>query len=130
MSSTNIEQVMPVKLAQALANPLFPALDSALRSGRHIGLDELDNHAFLMDFQEYLEEFYARYNVELIRAPEGFFYLRPRSTTLIPRSVLSELDLMVGKISISARNGWRMRGFLLNRNCTTNCSPWPMKRNC
>lgn len=71
MSSTNIEQVMPVKLAQALANPLFPALDSALRSGRHIGLDELDNHAFLMDFQEYLEEFYARYNVELIRAPES-----------------------------------------------------------
>lgn len=98
MSLTNIEQVMPVKLAQALANPLFPALDSALRSGRHIGLDELDNHAFLMDFQEYLEEFYARYNVELIRAPEGFFYLRPRSTTLIPRSVLSELDMMVGKI--------------------------------
>lgn len=29
MSLTNIEQVMPVKLAQALANPLFPALDSA-----------------------------------------------------------------------------------------------------
>jgi hypothetical protein len=79
MSLTNIEQVMPVKLAQALANPLFPALDSALRAGRHIGLDELDNHAFLMDFQDYLEEFYARYNVELIRAPEGFFYLRPRS---------------------------------------------------
>ena len=60
MSLTNIEQVMPVKLAQALANPLFPALDSQLRAGRHIGLDELDNHAFLMDFQEYLEEFYAR----------------------------------------------------------------------
>ncbi len=54
MSLTNIEQVMPVKLAQALANPLFPALDSALRAGRHIGLDELDNHAFLMDFQDYL----------------------------------------------------------------------------
>lgn len=72
MSLTNIEHVMPVKLAQALANPLFPALDSQLRAGRHIGLDELDNHAFLMDFQEYTEEFYARYNVELIRAPEGF----------------------------------------------------------
>ncbi|MGE9550569.1 chromosome partition protein MukE [Erwinia amylovora] len=98
MSSINIEQVMPVKLAQALANSLFPALDSQLRAGRHIGIEELDNHAFLMDYQEYLEEFYARYNVELIRAPEGFFYLRPRSTTLIPRSVLSELDMMVGKI--------------------------------
>ncbi|WP_158784287.1 chromosome partition protein MukE [Pantoea sp. BAV 3049] len=98
MSSINIEQVMPVKLAQALANSLFPALDSQLRAGRHIGIEELDNHAFLMDYQEYLEEFYTRYNVELIRAPEGFFYLRPRSTTLIPRSVLSELDMMVGKI--------------------------------
>ncbi|OCQ53048.1 Chromosome partition protein MukE [Photorhabdus australis subsp. thailandensis] len=98
MSSTHIEQFMPVKLAQALANSLFPELDSQLRAGRHIGLDDLDNHAFLMDFQEQLEEFYARYNVELIRAPEGFFYLRPRSTTLIPRSVLSELDMMVGKI--------------------------------
>ncbi|CCP02763.1 Chromosome partition protein mukE [Erwinia amylovora Ea644] len=98
MSLTNIEQVMPVKLAQALASPIFPALDSQLRAGRHIGIEELDNHAFLMDYQEFLEEFYARYNVELIRAPEGFFYLRPRSTTLIPRSVLSELDMMVGKI--------------------------------
>lgn len=72
MSSTNIEQVMPVKLAQALANPIFPALDSQLRAGRHIGIEELDQHVFLMDYQEFLEEFYARYNVELIRAPEGF----------------------------------------------------------
>lgn len=98
MSLINTEQMMPVKLARALTNPLFPALDSQLRAGRHIGLDELDNHAFLMDFQEHLEAFYSRYNVELIRAPEGFFYLRPRSSTLIPRSVLSELDMMVGKI--------------------------------
>ncbi|MBU9858093.1 chromosome partition protein MukE [Rahnella bonaserana] len=98
MSSTNIEHIMPAKLAQALANSVFPALDSQLRSGRHIGIDELDNHAFLMDYQEEMELFYSRYNVELIRAPEGFFYLRPRSTTLIPRSVLSELDMMVGKI--------------------------------
>nr|WP_314264516.1 chromosome partition protein MukE [uncultured Moellerella sp.] len=98
MSSTNIEQFMSVKLAQALSSSLFPELDSQLRSGRHISIDDLDNHAFLMDFQEELEHFYIRYNVELIRAPEGFFYLRPRSTTLIARSVLSELDMMVGKI--------------------------------
>ncbi len=31
MSLTNIEQVMPVKLAQALANPLFPALERPAR---------------------------------------------------------------------------------------------------
>ena len=106
---------MPVKLAQALANPLFPALDSALRSGRHIGLDELDNHAFLMDFQEYLEEFYARYNVELIRAPEGFFYLRPRSTTLIPRSVLSEL-FSDGKTTEVAAEVWKLKDAKVKMN--------------
>lgn len=90
MSLTNIEQVMPVKLAQALANLLFPALDSALRSGRHIGLDELDNHAFLMDFQEYFEEFYSRYNVELIRAPEGFFtFVRVQRRSFRVRSCLN-----------------------------------------
>lgn len=98
MSSINIEKIMPARLATALANTLFPALDSQLRAGRHIGVEELENHTFLMDFQDVLEEFYARYNVELLRAPEGFFYLRPRSTTLIPRSVLSEVDMMVGKI--------------------------------
>ncbi|MDP1177479.1 chromosome partition protein MukE, partial [Klebsiella pneumoniae] len=86
------------KLAQALATPFVPALDSAQRAGRHIGLDELDKHAFLMDFQDYLDELYARYNVELIRAPEGFFSLRPRSTTLLSRSGLSELDMRVGQI--------------------------------
>ncbi|MGL5006426.1 MAG: chromosome partition protein MukE [Plesiomonas sp.] len=98
MSSMNIEQYMPLRLAQALANPIFPVLDSMLRSGRHIGLDDLDNHAFLMDFQSELDDFYRRYHVELIRAPEGFFYLRPRSTTLIARSVLSALDMLVGKV--------------------------------
>lgn len=98
MSSTHIEQFMSAKLAQALANNLFPELDSQLRSGRHIGVDDLDSHAFLMDFQDELEGFYARYNVELVRAPEGFFYLRPRSSTLIPRSVLSELEMLVGKV--------------------------------
>ncbi len=98
MSSTHIEQFMSAKLAQALANNLFPELDSQLRAGRHIGVDDLDNHAFLMDFQDELEGFYARYNVELVRAPEGFFYLRPRSATLIPRSVLSELEMLVGKV--------------------------------
>ncbi len=39
MSSTNIEQLMLVKLAKALSNMLFPALDSQLRAGRHIGID-------------------------------------------------------------------------------------------
>ena len=98
MSLTNIEEFMPEKLAKAIANPLFPALDNALRSGRHIASEDLDNHALLIEFEQELVMFYKRYNAELVRAPEGFFYLRPRSTSLISRSVLTELDMLVGKV--------------------------------
>ncbi|HDR1525629.1 TPA: chromosome partition protein MukE [Pasteurella multocida] len=94
----NLQDLISTKLAAAIANPLFPAVDSLLRAGRHISLDQLDNHAFLMDFQHELDSFYRRYNVELIRAPEGFFYLRPKATTLIARSVLTELEMLVGKV--------------------------------
>ena len=95
---TDIQDVISPKLANAIANPIFPTVDSLLRSGRHISTDQLDNHAFLMDFQNELDGFYRRYNVELIRAPEGFFYLRPKATTLIARSMLSELEMLVGKV--------------------------------
>ena len=98
MSSTNSEHYMPEELAKAIANPLFPGLDSLLRAGRHVTQDDMDNYALLCDFETDLALFYQRYNVELVKAPEGFFYLRPRSTTLIGRSVLSELDMLVGKV--------------------------------
>lgn len=94
----NLQDLISTKLAAAIANPLFPAMDSLLRSGRHIGQEHIDNYAFLGDFQNELDSFYRRYNVELIRAPEGFFYLRPKATTLIARSVLSELEMLVGKV--------------------------------
>ncbi len=98
MSLTNTEEYMPEKLAKAISNPLFPALDSALRAGKHISSEDMDNHALLSDFESELGLFYQRYNTELVKAPEGFFYLRPRSTSLIGRSVLSELDMLVGKV--------------------------------
>ncbi len=98
MSLTNIEELMPVELAKAISNPLFPLLDSQLRAGRHIASEDLDNHAFLTEFEMPLQIFYQRYNTELVRAPEGFFYLRPRSTSLIGRNVLSEIDMLVGKV--------------------------------
>ena len=97
----NLQDVISPKLAVAIANPIFPAVDSLLRSGRHISTEHLDNHAFLMDFQNELDGFYRRYNVELIRAPEGFFYLRPKATTLIARSVLSELEMLVCYLYLS-----------------------------
>lgn len=132
MSSTHIEQFMSAKLAQALANNLFPELDSQLRAGRHIGVDDLDNHAFLMDFQDELEGFYARYNVELVRAPEGFFYLRPRSSTLIPRSVLSELEMLVGKVLCYlylSPERLANQVFSPRQSSMRNCCHWRMKPN-
>lgn len=94
----NLQEVISNKLATAIANPIFPELDSQLRAGRHISIELLDEHAFLMDYQAELEQFYRRYNVELIRAPEGFFYLRPKASTLIARSVMSEMEMLVGKV--------------------------------
>ena len=94
----NIQDVISPKLALAIANPIFPQLDSQLRAGRHISLEALDEHAFLMDYQSELEQFYRRYHVDLIRAPEGFFYLRPKASTLIARSAMSEMEMLVGKV--------------------------------
>ena len=94
----NIQDVISTKLAIAIANPIFPSLDSQLRAGRHISIESLDEHAFLMDFQAELEQFYQRYHVDLIRAPEGFFYLRPKAYTLINRAAMSEMEMLVGKV--------------------------------
>ena len=98
MSLITTDYPLGLKMAQAIANPLFPKLDTWLRSGRHISADDLDNHSFLLEFHDELERFYSRYQVEFIKAPEGFFYLRPRSTSEIGTSVLSELDMLVGKV--------------------------------
>ncbi|MBO1518716.1 chromosome partition protein MukE [Oceanisphaera pacifica] len=98
MLSTNTELALSPKLAQAIANPLFPTLDSQLRTGRHISADELEAHSLLQEFYPELEAFYQRYQVELVRAPEGFYYLRPRSSSEINTAILSELEMLVGKV--------------------------------
>ena len=98
MSLINTDFPLALRMAQAIANPLFPKLDTWLRSGRHISADDLDNHSFLLEYHDELERFYSRYQAELIKAPEGFFYLRPRPSSEIGTSVLSELDMLVGKV--------------------------------
>ncbi len=95
---STIDHSQLVNLGKVLANDLFPAVDTALRAGKHIAREDMDNHAYLSDFETELGQFYQRYNCELVHAPEGFFYLRPRSTSLIGRSVLSELDMLIGTV--------------------------------
>ncbi|MGP7735718.1 chromosome partition protein MukE [Oceanimonas smirnovii] len=99
MLSTNTDdQALDPRLVQAIANPLFPALDNQLRSGRHITADELEQHSLLQEYYPELDAFYQRYQAELVRAPEGFYYLRPRSTSELGTSILSELEMLVGKV--------------------------------
>ncbi|NHI01992.1 chromosome partition protein MukE [Oceanimonas sp. MB9] len=98
MLSTNTEQALDSRLVQAIANPLFPALDNQLRAGRHITADELEQHSLLQEYYAELDAFYQRYQAELVRAPEGFYYLRPRSTSELGTSILSELEMLVGKV--------------------------------
>lgn len=98
MLSTNTDQALDSRLVQAIANPLFPALDNQLRSGRHITADELEQHSLLQEYYPELDAFYQRYQAELVRAPEGFYYLRPRSTSELGTSILSELEMLVGKV--------------------------------
>ena len=50
LTMTDIQDVISPKLANAIANPIFPTVDSLLRSGRHISTDQLDNHAFFNGF--------------------------------------------------------------------------------
>lgn len=98
MLSTNTDQALDPRLVLAIANPLFPALDNQLRSGRHITADELEQHSLLQEYYPELDAFYQRYQAELVRAPEGFYYLRPRSTSELGTSILSELEMLVGKV--------------------------------
>lgn len=98
MLSTNTEFALEPELACAIANPLFPKLDNQLRTGRHISADELELHSLLQAFYPALEQFYRRYHAELVRAPEGFYYLRPRSNSELGTGILSELEMLVGKV--------------------------------
>ena len=67
MSLITTEFPLALRMAQAIANPLFPKLDTWLRSGRHISADDLDNHSFLLEYHDELERFERRNRVEVRR---------------------------------------------------------------
>lgn len=74
----------------------FPALDVALRAGRHVDRDELAWYQLLVDAQDLLEPFYRRYGCELIHKSDGYFYLLPGGDK-VPRRHLAVGDMVVGQ---------------------------------
>jgi len=84
------------QLQDVLLDDEFPALDLALRRGRHVDRDDLAWYQLLGDAQEHLETFYRRYGCELIHKSDGYYYLLPTSDRL-PRRHLAVGDMLVGQ---------------------------------
>jgi chromosome partition protein MukE len=74
----------------------FPALDSALRKGRHIDRDDGEWFALLHDGQAHIETWYRRYGCELIYKSDGYFYLLPVADKY-PKRQLAAAEMLVGQ---------------------------------
>lgn len=83
-------------LEEVVQDPAFPAVDVALRRGRHIDRDDGDWYAFVTDAQQHLERLYRRYGCELVTQSDGYFYLLPAGDQLSRRH-LSAGEMLVGQ---------------------------------
>lgn len=83
-------------LEAAIADECFPEVDLALRRGRHFGLEDGTAYQYLVDALDHLEPFYRRFGCELVRKPDGYFYLLPSGDRL-GRRRLSEGEMLVGQ---------------------------------
>lgn len=83
-------------LEAVINDPAFPAVDLALRRGRHIDRDDGDWYAFIADAQDHLEPFYRRFGCELVSSSDGYFYLLPTGDQLARRH-LSAGEMLVGQ---------------------------------
>lgn len=84
------------RLEDVILDEAFPAVDLALRRGRHVDRDDLEWYALLTDAAAHLEEFYRRYDCELVHKSDGYFYLLPTSDRL-GRRHLSAGEMLVGQ---------------------------------
>jgi chromosome partition protein MukE len=83
-------------IGDVIEDPEFPALDVALRRGRHVDRDDAAWYQLLLDAQDALEPFYRRYGCELVHKTDGYFYLLPTSDQ-VSRRQLGAGDMLVGQ---------------------------------
>lgn len=83
-------------LEEVIQDLMFPAVDVALRRGRHIDREDGDWYAFITDAQDHLEQLYRRYGCELVTQSDGYFYLLPTGDQLSRRH-LSAGEMLVGQ---------------------------------
>lgn len=83
-------------LGDVVADECFPAVDLALRRGRHIHKGDERWYAFVSDAQALLEELYGRYGYELLHRSDGYYFLLPGNDAL-GRRQLSVAEMIVGQ---------------------------------
>ncbi len=83
-------------LGDVVADECFPAVDLALRRGRHIHKGDERWYAFISDAQALLEELYGRYGYELLHRSDGYYFLLPGNDSL-GRRQLSVAEMIVGQ---------------------------------
>ena len=87
-------------LADIINDDQFAALDSRLRRGEHIDSRHTHFYAMLQNGEHWLTLHYRRYGVDLVRAQEDFYYLRPNlgSKNLIRSRKIDELGMVTGQL--------------------------------
>lgn len=83
-------------LGDAVLDEQFPAVDLALRRGRHIDREDASWFGFLVDAADVLEPFYRRFGAELVYRTDGYYYLLPTGDKLAKRH-LSVAEMLVGQ---------------------------------
>jgi chromosome partition protein MukE len=84
------------QIGDVVVDESFPAVDLALRRGRHIHKGDESWYAFLFNAQALLEQFYGRYGYELVHRSDGYFFLLPANESLGKRQ-LSVPEMIVGQ---------------------------------
>jgi chromosome partition protein MukE len=84
------------ELGDVIAHDEFPAIDLALRRGRHVHKGDEQWYPFLLEAAGLLEVFYRRYGCELIHKSDGYFFLLPVDDSLGKRQ-LSVPEMIVGQ---------------------------------
>ncbi|MFI3256216.1 MAG: chromosome partition protein MukE [Psittacicella sp.] len=87
-----------IDLNKILNSELFPIVDSYLRSGKHLSVDDPTLYEFVLNNIEFFNNFYKKYKTEIIHAPEGFIYLKYLNESLFGVIRLSKFEMLIGKV--------------------------------
>lgn len=84
-------------LLDVIHDPVFPEIDLALRGGRQIGPENLEEHAFIERAGTFLEGFYARYGCRVACTSESVYYLVD-DQGILPSRIMTVPEMLVGEV--------------------------------